>query len=127
MPTTVKELLEAASAAAPRLPPAEVRKLIDQGDVLLVDVRDASEIKATGKLRGAVHIPRGMLEFRADPDLPSHEPAFEKAKTILVYCGSGMRAALAGKTLRDFGYQRVYNAGGFKELADDGIATEPPG
>jgi len=124
MPTSVKELLEAANAAAPRLPPAEVRKLIDQGNVLLVDVRDASEIQATGLLKGAVHVPRGMLEFRADPDLPSHEPAFEKAKTILVYCGSGMRAALAGKTLRDFGYPNVYNAGGFKELADHGLATE---
>jgi rhodanese-related sulfurtransferase len=125
MSTTVKELIEAANAAAPRLPPAEVRKLIDQGDVLVVDVRDASEIKATGKLSGAVHVPRGMLEFRIDPDLPSHEPAFEKGKTILVYCGSGLRAALAGKTLREFGYQTVYNAGGFKELADHGLPTEP--
>jgi rhodanese-related sulfurtransferase len=125
MPTTVKGLLEAANAAAPRLPPAEVHKLIDQGDVLVVDVRDALEIKVTGKLRGAVHVPRGMLEFRIDPDLPSYAPAFEKAKTTLVYCGSGMRAALAAKTLREFGYQTVYNAGGFKELADHGIATEP--
>lgn len=125
MPTTVKELLVAANAAAPRLPPAEVDKLIDQGNVLVVDVRDALEIKATGKLRGAVHVPRGMLEFRIDPDLPSYDPAFEKAKTTLVYCGSGGRAALAGKTLREFGYQTVYNAGGFKELADHGIATEP--
>ena len=125
MPTSVKELLEAANVAAPRLPPAEVRKLIDQGNVLLVDVREAPEVKATGKLRGAVHVPRGMLEFRADPDLPSHASAFEKAKTVLVYCGSGTRAALAGKTLRDFGYQTVYNAGGFKELADNGVPTEP--
>jgi rhodanese-related sulfurtransferase len=125
MPTSANEPLEAANVAAPRLPPAEVRKLIDQGNVLLIDVRDAPEIKATGKLRGAVHVPRGMLEFRADPDLPSHDPAFEKAKTVLVYCGSGKRAALAGKTLRDFGYQAVYNAGGFKELADNGVPTEP--
>jgi len=124
MPTSVKELLEAANAAAPRLPLAEVGQLVDQGNALLVDVRDAAEIQATGKLKGAVHVPRGMLEFRADPDLPSHEPAFQKAKTILVYCGSGLRAALAGKTLRDFGYQNVYNAGGFKELADHGLATE---
>jgi len=127
MPTTAKELLEAADAVAPRLPPGEVRRLIDQGNVLVVDVRDALEVKATGKLRGAVHVPRGMLEFRVDPNLPSHEPAFEKAKTILVYCGSGMRAALAGKTLRDFGYHTVYNAGGFKELADQGLGTEPAG
>jgi rhodanese-related sulfurtransferase len=125
MSTSVKELLAAANVAAPRLPPTEVRKLIDQGNVLLVDVRDLPEIKATGKLRGAVHVPRGMLELRADPDLPSHDPAFQKAKTVLVYCGSGTRAALAGKTLRDFGYQTVYNAGGFKELADNGVPTEP--
>jgi Rhodanese-like domain len=65
-------------------------KLIDQGNVLLVDVRDTVELKATGKLRGAFHVPRGMLEFRADPKAPSHDPAFQKAKTVLVYCGSGM-------------------------------------
>ena len=62
-----------------------------------------------------------------DPEASLTEPAFEKAKTILVYCGSGMRTALAGKTLREFGYHTVYNAGGFKELADQGLATEPAG
>jgi rhodanese-related sulfurtransferase len=127
MPSTVKEMLAAANVAVPRLPPEEVRELIDRGNVLLVDVRDAPEIKATGKLKGAVHVSRGMLEFRADPDLASHDPAFQKTKTVLIYCGSGARAALAGKTLRDFGYQTVFNAGGFKELADGGIATEPAG
>jgi rhodanese-related sulfurtransferase len=100
--------------------------LVDQGHVLLVDVRDAPEIKATGKLRGAVHIPRGMLEFRADRDLPSHEPAFDKAKTILVYCGSGTRAALAGKTRFATSATRASTTpGDFKELADHGVATEP--
>src|SRR5262249_47312578 len=125
MPTSVKELLEAANAAAPRLPPAEVRKLIDQGNVLLVDVRDAPEIKATGKLRGAVHVPRGMLEFRSDPSPPSDDRAVQTANTVPESCGSGLRAELAGKTLRDFGYQTVYNTAGFKELADNGVPTEP--
>jgi rhodanese-related sulfurtransferase len=68
-----------------------------------------------------------MLEFRAAPELPSHDPAFQKDKTVLLYSGSGGRAALAGKVLHDFGYQTVYNAGGFKELADAGVPTEPPG
>jgi len=93
--------------------------------VLIVDVRDAPELAAGGKLKGAVNASRGMLEFRADPESPSHDPAFQRDKTVLVYCGSGGRAALSGKTLKDLGYQSVYNAGGFKELADAGLETEP--
>jgi rhodanese-related sulfurtransferase len=66
-----------------------------------------------------------MLEFRADPESPYHNPAFQKDKTVLVYCASGGRSALSGKTLKDFGYTSVFNAGGFKELADAGLDTEP--
>ena len=66
-----------------------------------------------------------MLEFRADPESPYHNPAFQKDKTVLVYCASGGRSALSGQTLRDLGYRSVYNAGGFKELADAGLDTEP--
>jgi rhodanese-related sulfurtransferase len=66
-----------------------------------------------------------MLEFRADPDSPYHNPAFQKDRTVLVYCASGGRSALSGKTLKDLGYQSVFNAGGFKELTDAGVETEP--
>ena len=66
-----------------------------------------------------------MLEFRADPDSPYYNPAFRKEKTVILYCGSGGRAALGGKTLRELGYQSVYNGGGFKELTDAGFDTEP--
>jgi rhodanese-related sulfurtransferase len=125
MPTSVKELLAAANAAVPRLPPAETRALLERGNVLLVDVRDPSEVAAGGKLKGAVNVSRGMLEFRADPESPYHEAAFQKDKTVLVYCASGGRSALSGKTLKDFGYSTVFNAGGFKELADAGLETEP--
>jgi rhodanese-related sulfurtransferase len=62
-----------------------------------------------------------MLEFRADPERPYYNPAFQKDKTVLVYCASGGRSARSGKTLKDLGYRSVYNTGGFKELA----ATEP--
>jgi rhodanese-related sulfurtransferase len=65
-----------------------------------------------------------MLEFRADPESPFHNPAFQKDKTVLIYCGSDGRASLSGKTLKELGYQSVYNAGGFKELADAGLETE---
>ncbi len=125
MASSVREMLAAANAAVPRLNPAEVHDMSSKGNVLIVDVRDAPEIAAGGKLKGAVNVSRGMLEFRADPESPYHDPAFQKDKTILVYCASGGRSALSGKALKELGYGTVYNAGGFKELADAGLETEP--
>jgi rhodanese-related sulfurtransferase len=125
MSTSVKELLSQANAAVPRVLPAEARQLIGRGNVLIVDVRDSNEVQASGKLKGAVNVSRGMLEFRADPESPYHDKAFEKEKTVLVYCASGGRSALSGKALKDFGYGQVFNIGGFKELADAGLEIEP--
>jgi len=125
MPTSLKEMLAAANAAVPRVPPAEAQALIGRGNVLVVDVRDPAELQAGGKLKGAVNVPRGMLEFRADPESPYHNSAFAPDKTVLVYCASGGRSALSGKTLKDLGYAAVFNIGGFKELADAGLETEP--
>ena len=125
MATTVRQMMEAANAAVPRITPAQARDMMAKGNALVVDVRDASEVAQSGKVAGAVHVSRGMLEFRADPEVPSHDPAFQKQKTILVYCASGGRSALAGKRLKDMGYTDVYNIGGFKELADAGLPTQP--
>jgi len=125
MASSVREMLAEANAAVPRLNPAEVRDMTGKETVLIVDVRDAPELASGGKLKGAVHVSRGMLEFRADPESPYHNPVFQKDKTVLVYCASGGRSALSGKTLKDLGYQSVYNAGGFKDLADAGLETEP--
>jgi rhodanese-related sulfurtransferase len=125
MPSSVREMLAAANAAVPRLDPSQFREMIGKGDVVVVDVRDAPELAVGGKIKGAVHVSRGMLEFRADPESPAHNPAFQKDKTFLVYCGSGGRAALAGKSLKDLGYGSVFNAGGFQELANAGVETEP--
>jgi rhodanese-related sulfurtransferase len=124
MATTVKEMLEAANAAVPRVTPAQARDMIAKGDTLVVDVRDAPELQASGKVAGAVHVSRGMLEFRADPQSPYHDENFAKDKTVLVYCASGGRSALAGKALKDLGYDRVYNLGGFKDWAESGGAVE---
>jgi rhodanese-related sulfurtransferase len=124
MATSVKQLLETANAAVPRITPAQARDIIAAGNTLVVDVRDAPELQQSGKIAGAVHVSRGMLEFRADPDLPSHDKNFAKDKTVIVYCASGGRSALAGKLLKDLGYDRVYNLGGFKDWADSGGAVE---
>ena len=123
MPSSIKEMLAEANAAVPRLDPDEVRNRMNRGDVLIVDVRDALELASGGKLKGAVHVSRGTLEFRADPDSPYYNPALQKDKTVLVYCASGGRAALNAP--KDLGYRSVFNAGGFKELADAGVETEP--
>jgi rhodanese-related sulfurtransferase len=125
MANTVKEMLAAANAAVPRLPPAEVEAMRKKGNVLVVDVRDTAEVKDSGKLKGAVNVSRGMLEFRADPESPYHNAEFQKDKTVLVYCASGGRSALSGQTLKSMGYETVYNIGGFKDLKEAGLETEP--
>jgi len=124
MATTVKEMLEAANTAVPKITPEQAKEKIANGNVLVVDVRDGSELAASGKVAGAVHVSRGMLEFRADPDLASHDKNFAKDKTVILYCGSGGRAALAGKMLKDLGYAHVFNLGGFKDWADSGGQVE---
>ena len=124
MTTSVKQMLEAANAAVPKISPEKAREMIAKGNALVVDVRDGPEVQVSGKVAGAVHVSRGMLEFRADPDLPSHDKNFSRDKDVIVYCGSGGRAALAGKMLKDLGYERVYNLGGFKDWADSGGAVE---
>jgi rhodanese-related sulfurtransferase len=124
MATNLKEMMDAANAAVPRITPAQARDMIAQGNTLIVDVRDALEVEKSGKIAGAVNVSRGLLEFRADPDSPSHDKSFAKDKNVIVYCGSGGRAALSGKVLKDMGYERVYNLGGFKDWADSGGAVE---
>jgi len=120
MASSVKDMLAAANSVVPRIQPADFRDRMSKGDVVVVDVRDAPELATGGKIKGAVHVPRGMLEFRADPESPYHNPALRKEKTVVLYCASGGRSALAGKTLQELGYKSVYNAGAFKDLAEAG-------
>jgi rhodanese-related sulfurtransferase len=124
MPTSVKDMLSAANAAVPRIAPKDAMALVERGGALVVDVRDSAELAAGGKVRGAVHASRGMLEFKADPESPYHDKAFAKDKTVLVYCASGGRSALAGKTLLDLGYKDVRNLGGFKDWVESGGPVE---
>lgn len=115
MATSVKQMLEAANAAVPKITTEQATEMMAKGNTLILDVRDAPEIVASGKIATALNVSRGMLEFRADPESPYHDKNFDKNKTILLYCASGGRSALAGKLLKDMGYDNVYNLGGFKE------------
>lgn len=119
MSVTVKEMMEAANAVVPRVDAAQARALIEQG-ALLLDIRGAEEVQKTGRAAGAHHIPRGMLEFRADEALQSHDPQMRKDRAIVIYCASGGRAALAGKLLLDMGYEQVFNLGGLSDWINGG-------
>ena len=121
---TVQAMLAEAEAAVPRISPEEAKGLLGRSDVLFLDVREPPEVAASGKVRGAIAVPRGLVEFRADPASPMHDSAFDRAKTVVTYCASGGRAALVGKTLKDMGYANVRNLGGFKGWLDAGGEIE---
>jgi len=123
MPTTAKSLVEAANAVVPKISGHEAQELVAKGAVL-VDIRDSAELAQTGKAAGALHIPRGSLEFKADPTSPTVEKALSTDKTVILHCASGGRAALAGKLLLDMGYKDVRNLGGFKDWVEAGGKVE---
>jgi rhodanese-related sulfurtransferase len=126
MAKTAKELVEAANAVVPKVTPAQAQEMIASGNTLVVDVRDTPEVEQSGKVAGAVHVPRGMLEFRADPESPYHDQHFAKDKTVILYCASGGRSALSGQALKELGYAEVYNLGAFKDWAESGGAVDKP-
>ena len=103
-----------------------VKEMMAKGNALVVDVRDAPEVEKSGKVAGAVHVSRGMLEFRADPATPYHDKNFAKDKTVILYCASGGRSALGAKVLKDMGYIHVYNLGAFKDWAESNGPIEKP-
>jgi len=121
---TVQSMLAEAEAAVPRISPDEAKALVGKADVLFLDVREPGEVATSGKVPGAVAVPRGLVEFRADPASPMHDAAFDRAKTVVAYCASGGRSALVGKVLKDMGYANVRNLGGFKGWVDAGGAVE---
>ena len=123
MATTYKDMLAEAHAVVPKVTAAEAATMQQQG-ALIVDVRDGTELQASGKAKGAVAVPRGSLESRADPDSPNHNPEFRRDRPVILYCAGGGRAALAGKTLRDLGFTDVRNLGGFKDWVAGGGAVE---
>jgi rhodanese-related sulfurtransferase len=124
MPTSIKDMLANANASVPRVDRDQAMALIKDRNALVVDVRDLPELQASGKVAGAVHVSRGMLEFRADPDSPYHNPDFRRDRPVIVYCASGGRSALAGKALQELGYHDVRNLGAFKDWAEKGGPVE---
>src|SRR4051812_22329621 len=120
---TAQDLVAEAKQRVTNLTPAQVADAMASGDVLLVDLREPAERVQNGALPHAVHAPRGMLEFYADPASPYHRPEFDPTRRTILYCASGGRSALAADTLRQMGYTDVAHLdGGVKAWQESGRA-----
>ena len=119
--TNINELLNEANELVPRISFEDANAILDDPNTIILDVREGQELRESGKIKGAIHVPRGLLEFVFRPEDYVENP--EKMK-ILVYCVAGARAALAAKTLMYIGYKDVFNLGGFKEWVENGGEIE---
>ncbi|MBL7859023.1 MAG: rhodanese-like domain-containing protein [Cyclobacteriaceae bacterium] len=120
-PKSAKELVTEAKKEIENLTPQQVQDELAKGNVVLIDIRESEELKQSGKIEGAIHAPRGMLEFYADPATPYFKPEFDKNKRIILQCASGGRSALAVVTLKEMGFTNVAHLdGGLKAWKDSG-------
>lgn len=124
MAQSASELVAEAKGKVENLGPDAVEKELQSGAVL-VDLREAEELAANGRIPGAVHVPRGMLEFRADPTSPYHQDPLDPSKRVVLHCASGGRSALAAATLQSMGYSNVAHLdGGFTAWKEAGKPVE---
>ena len=122
---SAKDLVTEATRDIETLSGEEAVKRVGDPNVVFVDVRESEELQKTGKLQGAVHVPRGFLEFQADPTSPTHKPELGGGKKLVLYCGSGSRSVLGAKTLKEMGITKVAHvAGGFPALQQAGGPRE---
>lgn len=121
--SSFQEILEIANNLVPKISPNEAKAMQDTG-ALIIDIREQEEINISGMVKGAYHIPRGLLEFQTTLVNPNGLKGFSPETTIILYCASGGRAALAGKSLKDIGFDKVFNLGGLKDWVDEGLPIE---
>ncbi len=125
--TTARQLVENAQKQIRTLDMDQALALHRRQDVRFVDIRDIRELDKEGKIPGAVHAPRGMLEFWIDPASPYHRPVFASGKTFVFFCAVGWRSALATKTVQDMGLEPVCHVeGGFAAWKKSGGPVDPP-
>jgi rhodanese-related sulfurtransferase len=125
--TSVRALVEAAERAIETLPVEDAIRLYGDDGVVLVDIRDVRELQRDGRVPGAFHCPRGMLEFWIDPESPYHKPVFAQDKRFVFFCAGGLRSALAAETAQRMGLKPVAHIrGGFGAWKRAGGPVEMP-
>jgi rhodanese-related sulfurtransferase len=122
---SLEELLIEANDLVKRLSYDESVDLITNTQTVIIDVREESEVYNLGLIKNAVHIPRGLIEFKLSPNSPNNPVLINDDTNILVYCAGGYRSALAAKSLMDLGFRNVYNLGGFQEWVESGGEIQP--
>ena len=122
---TLEALLIEANDLVKRLSYDESVDLINNTQTVIIDVREESEVYNLGLIKNAVHIPRGLLEFKLSPNSPNNPILINDDTNILVYCAGGYRSALAAKSLLDLGFKNVFNLGGFQEWVESGGEIQP--
>ncbi len=110
---TLNILLTEANKEIKLLSFSESKNLIENSNAVIIDVREESEVNNLGIVKGAIHIPRGLLEFKLEPNSINNPININRETNILIYCAGGYRSALAAKTLKDLGFKNVFNLGGF--------------
>ena len=124
-PKTASQLVAEAKQRVENLTPDQVAAELERGDALLVDLRESNEREQNGVIPGAVHAPRGMLEFYADPSSPYHREEFDPNRRVIFHCASGGRSALAAATVQQMGYKNVAHLdGGFNAWKQSGRPVE---
>ncbi|CAM5392744.1 rhodanese-related sulfurtransferase [Aquamicrobium terrae] len=120
-----RELLDEANAEIEAISPDEAANLLEDEETVFIDLRDQRELEREGRIPGAKHVPRGMLEFWIDPESPYHKPFFASGKSFVFFCAGGWRSALATKTAQDMGLEPVKHiSGGFSAWKAAGLPVE---
>ena len=123
--TSVRSLVDAAEREIETLTPDQARQLQDRSEAVLVDLRDIRELGRDGRIPGAFHCPRGMLEFWIDPESHYHKPVFSEGKRFVFFCAAGHRSALATLTAQNMGLKPVAHiGGGFRAWKESGAPVE---
>ncbi|MFT5658550.1 MAG: rhodanese-related sulfurtransferase [Gammaproteobacteria bacterium] len=125
MKNDVQQMMAAANAVIDTIAVHDAINYLNDSRVVFIDLRENSERQQAGLIPGAVHAPRGLLEFYADPSMPMHKPIFSSTKKLVLFCAKGGRSILATKTLIDMGLTNVKNmAGGFAAWKEAGGTVE---
>lgn len=121
----IKQLIEEANSQIKTLSVEEALALHGTEGVTFVDIRDVRELERDGQVPGAVHAPRGMLEFWVDPDSPYHKEVFASGDRFVFFCAAGWRSALATKAVQDMGLENVCHIdGGYGAWKKSGAPVE---
>ena len=122
---TIKSLVDEAMQIVTTIEPKEAKTLLELDNYLLIDIRDIRELWKSGTVKGARHIPRGMLEFWLDPESPYFKSDLRVEKVKILYCASNWRSALASKALMEMGFTNVMHVkGGFQSLVEVGFSIQ---